>query len=150
MFFRCACQWALWAQGSDRSMVKSCYKCGTRSFGRCSNGCPKIPRFQSPKDKDFRLICFKCFQQVAKDGQELLTNQFQQHYLSLNKRLEQMQEQLDAAAASSAEEAKKAEEPEKPEEPMEPKEEPMEPKEEPKEAEEPEEPKPAKKKLRRF
>ena len=90
-------------------MVKTCHKCGFKSFGRCSNGCPKILRLQSPKDKDFRLICFKCFQKVAEEEHE----QFQQHYLGLNKRLQQMREQLDAVyAASSPKEAKHSEEPE--------------------------------------
>ena len=97
-------------------MVKNCYKCGTRSFGRCSNECPKILRFQSPKDEDFRFICFKCFQQVAKKENE----QIQQHNLRLNKRLKQLQEQLDAAAlqllACLAKEAKDPAVPEEPEE----------------------------------
>ena len=90
-------------------MVKNCHKCGFKSFGRCGNGCPKILLLQSPKDKDFRLICFKCFQSVAEEENE----QFQQHYLELNKRLQQMREQLDAVYAPSAPREKEhSEEPE--------------------------------------
>ena len=93
-------------------MVESCYNCGIKSFGQCSNGCVKFElRFESPENEDFRLICFKCFQQVAKEQHE---------------RLKQMQEQLDAAAALSARilrtlqggrlEVKDSEEPEEPDE----------------------------------
>ena len=90
-------------------MVKKCHQCGIKSFGRCGNGCPKILRLQSPKEKDFRLICFKCFQSVAEEKHE----QFQQHYLGLNKRLQQMREQLDAVyAASAPREKEHSEEPE--------------------------------------
>ena len=90
-------------------MVKSCHKCGFKSYGRCGNGCPKILRLQSPKDKDFRLICFRCFQKVAEEK----TERFQKHYLEFNERLQRMQAQLDAVhAASAPKNAKHSEEPE--------------------------------------
>ena len=90
-------------------MVKTCHNCNLKSFGHCSNGCPKMLRLLSPKDKDFRLVCFRCFQKLTEEK----TERFQKQYLQSNERLRQMRAQLEAVhAASAPKNAKHSEEPE--------------------------------------
>ena len=91
------------------AMVKTCHNCNLKSFGHCSNGCPKMLRLLSPKDKDFRLVCFRCFQKLTEEK----TERFQKHYLRFNERLRQMRAQLEAVhAASAPKNTKQSEEPE--------------------------------------
>ena len=93
----CVCQSTQLAQASQRSMVKTCHKCGFESYGPCGKGCPKFLRLQSPKDDDFRPVCFKCYQMMAAKK----TKQCHKSYLALHERLQQVRAQLKAATAAS-------------------------------------------------